>query len=88
MIWQSGVGLRSQDGWISRFVTIGPSPIDQLLPLCLGEPVAVIQVQLLCYSSAITTDLPTVETSWVSAGKLHCTNYLIVQTALHAKPVQ
>jgi len=29
-------------------------------------------------------DLPTVETSWVSAGKLHCTNYLIVQTALHA----
>jgi len=36
----------------------------------------------------ILSDLPTVETSWVSAGKLHCTNYLIVQTALHAKPVQ
>jgi hypothetical protein len=36
----------------------------------------------------VWADLATVETSWVSAGKLHCTNYLIVQTALHTKPVQ
>ena len=39
-------------------------------------------------TSVESADLPTVETSWDSAGKLHCTNYLIVQTALHAKPVQ
>jgi len=33
-------------------------------------------------------DLPTEDSSWVSLGTPHCTNYLIVQTALHAKPVQ
>jgi len=43
---------------------------------------------MLTWKPACGPDLPTVETSWVSAGKLHCTNYLIVQTALHAKPVQ
>jgi hypothetical protein len=36
----------------------------------------------------LISDLPMVETSQVSAGKLHCTNYIMVQTALHAKPVQ
>ena len=34
------------------------------------------------------TELPTVENSWVCVGKLHCTDNLDVQAALHANAVQ
>ena len=45
-----GSGLAGSDG-SSQWAT----PVVQCLPLCLGEPVAVIQAPSLCHSSAATT---------------------------------
>ena len=37
------VQWKFQEPGSERFATIGPSHVVQVLPLCLGEPVAVIQ---------------------------------------------
>jgi len=55
MRWGSGDGYRSRDRCIRWFVTIGPGRVDQFLPSCLSDPVAVIHAPSLCHSSATTT---------------------------------
>jgi len=39
----AAVGGKIQEPGSERFATIGPSPVVQVLPSCLGEPVEVIQ---------------------------------------------